>query len=1438
MEIPKELINQIIRGKCVIFIGAGLSKEASLPTWPELLQQMIDWSEEIGLDLTDRSELESYIENGELLLVAEEMRERMGKNNFQNFMKEIFRKPDLKPTDTHLILPKIPFTATLTSNYDTLLESAYTVDSEGTKPHVITHLDYPELSASLHDGEFYILKVHGTIDQIESIVFGHSDYQEIMHANSAYRNHLKTLFSVNTVLFLGFGLTDPDLLLLLDELKAIYKEYSGKHYALLNNQSIPSIKQKRFEKDIGINIIPYTPSGPDHPEVKLFLTKLMELIDKAKTSTGSINTENHTLFSELDIETYTKAISVKYKTLDLDTLTPSQKEDYLKVLLSNVFVEQNVREKTPPMELPKEVWSKIQEEWDIDAEFLPEGLTIDDIKQANVSYYSKTPLPVLDVITDNKNKYLVILGDPGSGKSTLARYILLSILNIHQDAKLNERFNGYLPLLIELREFIGLCSENKCKTFLDNFHHLGETQGYHLTREGIHRYLKENENALVIFDGLDEVFDPKEWENINHMIAGFALDYPKVRIIVTSRIVGYKPNILSDAGFHHFTIQEFEEEQIKVFLDKWYSIALHENQEEIKEKKERIIKSLEESPSIRQLAGNPLLLTILTIIGKHQELPRERWKLYDHAASVLVEHWDVNRHLRDSRVDADFIGEEDKKELLRRIAFNMQSAPEGLAGNFIHKEVLRNEIEEYFKDRYKTEPEKATIIARSMIDQFRKRNFILCLYGADFFGFIHRTFLEYFCASAIVEKFNDQEIDIDDLKKDYYEKYWEDQTWHEVLRLICGMKEKLAGDLIRHLMEVYHPQWFGKRPPWNIALAIKCLSEIRNLEAIDDTAKELLFSVIKLFEMVHWTKDINTFLAEEIVPAAKMVGSNWPHRDLIADSFSRMNVYHNPQGDIDLGLTGTWVDFISEVGSNSDEVYETIKKKLDGNNNSRLLAVLALAAGWHDDPDTLPWLKDQAVNDKCDIVRRAAVQALAAGWHEHPNTLPLLKDRAVNDENDEVRLAAVQALAAGWHDDSDTLPLLKDRAVNDENNIVRSVAVLNLATGWHDDPDTLPWLKDHAVNDEDDTVRLAAVPALAACWHDDPNTLQWLKDWAVNDEDDIARLAVVQALASSWHDDPDTLPLLKDRAVNDKIDFVRHAAVQALAAGWHDDPDTLPWLKDRAVNDKNDFVQHAAVKAVATGWHDDPDTLPLLKDRAVNDENDDIRLAAVKALAAGWHDDSDTLPLLKDRAVNDENDEVRLAVVQALATGWHDDSDTLPLLKDRAVNDENDEVRLAVVQALATGWHDDSDILPLLKDRAVNDESDEVRLAVVQVLAAGWHDDPDTLPLLKDRAMDDEDDFVRSAAVEVIAAGWHDDPDTLPWLKNMAVNDENDDVHSAAFKALSAGWHDDPDTLSWLKDRAVDDEDNFVRRAAIEALADGWHDNPEIISWLKKIENE
>jgi hypothetical protein len=159
MKIPKDLIEQISKGHAVAFIGAGLSQGAGLPGWPQLLKQMMDWGEQNGVKMDDRNELEEYIKSGELLMAAEELRERLGKSAFHQFMREVFLESKPEPTAAHKLLPKTPFSAVLTTNYDKLIEAVYINALKNASFHSFTHMDYPELSRALRSGEFYLLKL-------------------------------------------------------------------------------------------------------------------------------------------------------------------------------------------------------------------------------------------------------------------------------------------------------------------------------------------------------------------------------------------------------------------------------------------------------------------------------------------------------------------------------------------------------------------------------------------------------------------------------------------------------------------------------------------------------------------------------------------------------------------------------------------------------------------------------------------------------------------------------------------------------------------------------------------------------------------------------------------------------------------------------------------------------------------------------------------------------------------------------------------------------------------------------------------------------------------------------------------------------------------------------------------------------------------------------
>lgn len=283
MNIPRDLVKDIVRGNCVVFVGAGLSTGAGLPKWPRLLHWMLDWSLENSFEFSreEQEEIRKHIERNELLLVAQELMDRLGPQRFADFMSHVFRRSKPQPTAVHACLTRVPFSAALTSNYDSLLEMAYRVGMPDLATY--THTNMHGVRQAHRNREFYLFKVHGDILDSSTLVLGHRGYRELVHANSKYRLFMESLLADKTLLFIAFGLTDPDLLLLIDELRTSLRGDSGYHYALMNSEEVSSVRRRRLREDYGIQVITYTPGGPDHPEVREFLERLAEEVALMKS---------------------------------------------------------------------------------------------------------------------------------------------------------------------------------------------------------------------------------------------------------------------------------------------------------------------------------------------------------------------------------------------------------------------------------------------------------------------------------------------------------------------------------------------------------------------------------------------------------------------------------------------------------------------------------------------------------------------------------------------------------------------------------------------------------------------------------------------------------------------------------------------------------------------------------------------------------------------------------------------------------------------------------------------------------------------------------------------------------------------------------------------------------------------------------------------------
>ncbi|MBL8151744.1 MAG: NACHT domain-containing protein [Blastocatellia bacterium] len=536
-----------------------------------------------------------------------------------------------------------------------------------------------------------------------------------------------------------------------------------------------------------------------------------------------------------NIEIYRDSLKQNHEYVDVKALD-STGVYYTQVKAWSVFVPQNVKscKNYYPhiLEIPPAHFDKIY------GKEFPYGK--EDVDRFKKEYLDQEPTPIMNIIDDLSLKKLVILGNPGSGKTSLLSYLLLKWVNT---TDINRRYQEPLPILIRLREYDDWKYEDgkSLISYLDK-----GSLPYRLNQIELDKWLKDKDSILLL-DGLDEIFESSNRSRLLNDIQYFCNQYPKTKVIVTSRVVGYDIKFLTNSGFEHFMLQDLDDKQIKDFLDKWHIEISPED-----ENKRKRLETALNFPSIKELAGNPLLLTMMAIVNQNQDLARNRIELYDQALWVLLHAWDTERSLEPYPELKNKIGYRKKREILQEIAQFMQSAPKETAGNIISEEKLEQILSENLKGFYAESIPIEPV--RNIIDGLRKRNFILCHLGAERYAFIHRTFLEYSCAAAFQKQFR-KNLSLDFLKEEVFAKYYKDENWHEVLCLLASMVEKdghfeaIANYLIDEQTDTSNSHIF---------LATQCYLEVPNPQKFT-SVRDKLVNKLNAIPTETWPERIKTF---------------------------------------------------------------------------------------------------------------------------------------------------------------------------------------------------------------------------------------------------------------------------------------------------------------------------------------------------------------------------------------------------------------------------------------------------------------------------------------------------------------------------------------------------------------------------------------------------
>nr|MCH9789570.1 SIR2 family protein [Planctomycetota bacterium] len=240
------LTEAISKGNAVVYVGSGASIAADLPDWPRFLEELE--IEARAYSLNAAINIKKRICKGDYLVAAEMLQNVFG-NKLQDVTHRIFGKVSV-PTPIHRAIASIPFSLAVTTNYDSLLETAY-----GFSVPRLTWQNPHDVLQNVRSGIFCVLKLHGDYAVRKSVVLTRSHYRELQQVNNAVLNSLRMFLATHTFLFVGVSFSDPDLLALMDEAKALYGDVFGPHYAIFPQEFFDPEYSEVLERSYNIRTI-------------------------------------------------------------------------------------------------------------------------------------------------------------------------------------------------------------------------------------------------------------------------------------------------------------------------------------------------------------------------------------------------------------------------------------------------------------------------------------------------------------------------------------------------------------------------------------------------------------------------------------------------------------------------------------------------------------------------------------------------------------------------------------------------------------------------------------------------------------------------------------------------------------------------------------------------------------------------------------------------------------------------------------------------------------------------------------------------------------------------------------------------------------------------------------------------------------------------------
>lgn len=254
----------------VPFLGAGISIPSGYPGWTTFL-----WDQQVESHVRP-DELDSLLNAGDYEGAAQLIHDDLGAALFNKQLQECFDRECTAIGPVNLMPLVFPESNVITTNFDKILESTFSGQSQGFD-QVVFGSNLGEALRILSAGGRYLLKLHGSCETVANRVLLGEEYAQAYGDAGAVKRFFSRFLFGKSLLFIGCSLLTDRTLRTMEEVVADEGAHTlPQHYAFLElKEGVDRIERKKALANANVFPIWY-PEGEHDESIEALLLAMME----------------------------------------------------------------------------------------------------------------------------------------------------------------------------------------------------------------------------------------------------------------------------------------------------------------------------------------------------------------------------------------------------------------------------------------------------------------------------------------------------------------------------------------------------------------------------------------------------------------------------------------------------------------------------------------------------------------------------------------------------------------------------------------------------------------------------------------------------------------------------------------------------------------------------------------------------------------------------------------------------------------------------------------------------------------------------------------------------------------------------------------------------------------------------------------------------------